>query len=997
MNTNSFVKSKYRVSLVVLLLLALVFSLGPDRPSLAQGGELRRAEIIEIARRYATHSWTATSNNVLHTDIVDTPNREYYTSWPAWMGWSIGENVAVPYQWGGWSALGDLDLRLIPDDDGRYFDEQLRMGYAAGDINTAFYYPDWDGHGAAGVDCSGLVSRAWRTNTKYGSDGLRNISRPIKFEDLRAGDLLYRPGHVMLFKEFVTPERATPGTTRIRVYEASGYDWKVSEREYLLRTLGEEREEPWRGTGYRTNVVTLERDGDRTQFPGYLPRTYLNPIDIVLVIDRSGSMGYESKIESAKNAAKAFIDLMRIGDKIGVVDFDDKVTVTYPLTEIDPGGAVRTAAKNAIDTLYARDYTSIGGGLKKGQDELNTRGAGDPVRVMVLLSDGLENTPPYVANVLPGIIADKIVVYTVGLGSDADQELLQGIAEQTRGTYRFSPTGRELVEIYNSISARVYGQSVVRTVSGTVASGGTAEESVLVDSTIGEVTFSVFWTGSDLDLVLVRPDGSIVDPSVAETDPDISFTSSTTYEFYKIAGPQYGEWKMRIFGKLTPSEGEQYTISVSVIDAMILTVETDKPTYYVGAPIRITASIEDNFLDVTEPQYILGVTMEVTAEDPGRNVYSFGLYDDGLHGDGEANDGVYANIFANTSFVGSYNFNTRVSGVNNRHGQPFTREYAFSIVVSEVAPLTLALDKDWNLISFNREPADTTISTVLNPIAGQYLAILGYDGGGLAYYPDVPDQYNTLRDMDPYHGYWIKTTTTTTLPIIGNLVPVTTPLSLDEGWNLVSYLPDSSLPISIALSSIEGQYTAVLGYDQGAMSSYPELPDHMNSLQTVEPQHGYWIKMRQPGTLIYPATGVSGLGVAMAEMPANTPQAPQGVIPTNQWVDFYSLNSTVNGEPIPVGTRITAFDPDGVKVGETIVTHPGSFGVLSVYGDDPLTPEDEGARPGETITFYVNGQQATVTGPDEPIWSGFGDLRNVDLSVNLPAGQIKVRLPLIIK
>jgi hypothetical protein len=343
---------------------------------------------------------------------------------------------------------------------------------------------------------------------------------------------------------------------------------------------------------------------------------------------------------------------------------------------------------------------------------VNEQGESDPIKDMVLLSDGLENTAPFVEDVLPGIINDNMVVYSVGLGSDADQELLKSVADRTGGVYRFAPSAQELWQIYNSILVKVYGESVVRTASGTVAQGGVAEESVLVDSSIGSATFAVFWPGSDLDLVLVQPDGSLIDSVVAHADPNITFVSGATYEFYKVDAPQYGEWKLRILGVSTPSGGEQYSISVTATDAMIFTAAPDKVEYFTGAPIKITASIEDSYLDVITPQYILGVSMQVTAEDPAGNTYFFDLYDDGLHGDSEANDGIYANAFGDTFLVGSYNFNIKVSGVNNRHGQPFAREYAFSTVVGERLKVDIDIKpgSDPNSINCNNEKNVITVA-----------------------------------------------------------------------------------------------------------------------------------------------------------------------------------------------------------------------------------------------------------------------------------------------
>jgi hypothetical protein len=313
---------------------------------------------------------------------------------------------------------------------------------------------------------------------------------------------------------------------------------------------------------------------------------------------------------------------------------------------------------------------------------------------MVLLSDGYENYRPFWDTVKGNIISDHIAVHTLGVGSDADQVLLARIASETGGIYRFADANG-LRYVFNSLLVKVYGEEVARTASGIVPSGGTVEESVLVDSTMGSTTFSLFWPGSDLDLTLVQPDGRVIDPSVAETDPDISFTSGSTYEFYQVFAPQPGVWTMRIFGESTPADGEDYTISVSGMDAMIFSVDPDKDEYYSGEPIILTASIEESLLDSpTEPEYIHGVAMQVTVEDPALNQYSFDLYDDGLHGDGRTDDGVYANTFSNTSLAGSYNFKVQVSGVNNRDAQPFTREYLLSMVF-KAGPIMQVQPTNW--------------------------------------------------------------------------------------------------------------------------------------------------------------------------------------------------------------------------------------------------------------------------------------------------------------
>ncbi len=115
-----------------------------------------------------------------------------------------------------------------------------------------------------------------------------------------------------------------------------------------------------------------------------------------------------------------------------------------------------------------------------------------------------------------------------------------------------------------------------------------------------------------------------------------------------------------------------------------------------------------------------------------------------------------------------------------------------------------------------------------------------------------------------------------------------------------------------------------------------------------------------------------------------------GVIPTNAWVDIFSRNSVYNGQPLPVGAVVAAYDPQGVKCGEFTVRTAGKFGIMACYGDDATTPGDEGAVSGDILHFTINGDAAQVTAvalngvavaPDTPItWNQHGDRWEINLS-----------------
>ncbi len=105
------------------------------------------------------------------------------------------------------------------------------------------------------------------------------------------------------------------------------------------------------------------------------------------------------------------------------------------------------------------------------------------------------------------------------------------------------------------------------------------------------------------------------------------------------------------------------------------------------------------------------------------------------------------------------------------------------------------------------------------------------------------------------------------------------------------------------------------------------------------------------------------------------------VIPTNEWIRLYGQNNYLNGNPLPVGAVVDAYDPDGVNCGRFIVDTEGEYGVMPVYRDDIYTDDvDEGAELNDPITVYINGLPASMNGPDTPVWSRIGEPFNVEVS-----------------
>ncbi|UCE17404.1 MAG: DUF11 domain-containing protein, partial [Gemmatimonadota bacterium] len=205
------------------------------------------------------------------------------------------------------------------------------------------------------------------------------------------------------------------------------------------------------------NVATVTLD-----LEGICPRG--KPADIMLVIDISSTMLNDSRIDSARSAAKAFVDLMRDVDWAGLVAFGDNATLELGLTAMD--GAGKTLLKGAIDGLLVGGFTNIGDAIRVANHEIADIGrGGDTLGVQILLSDGLPNRPLGLPNP-PGpqgyaiMAADSarmlgIQIETIGLALESFPfgiQLLQDIADTTGGHYHDSPTPDSLRSIFINIA-----------------------------------------------------------------------------------------------------------------------------------------------------------------------------------------------------------------------------------------------------------------------------------------------------------------------------------------------------------------------------------------------------------------------------------------------------------------------------------------------------------------------------------------------------------------
>jgi Ca-activated chloride channel family protein len=172
--------------------------------------------------------------------------------------------------------------------------------------------------------------------------------------------------------------------------------------------------------------------------------------DMVIVLDRSGSMSGPEKIPYAKTAIRDVLARLQERDRFALVSFSDNAVVHTPLVEVTP--AVRENLHATVDGIIAGGGTNIGDGLNAAADLLSGNSS-DRARKVLLLSDGQANQgitqPEALAELARQLTRYGAVVSTIGMGLDFNETVMTQLADHGMGHYAFLEDLSGLSQILN--------------------------------------------------------------------------------------------------------------------------------------------------------------------------------------------------------------------------------------------------------------------------------------------------------------------------------------------------------------------------------------------------------------------------------------------------------------------------------------------------------------------------------------------------------------------
>ena len=417
---------------------------------------------------------------------------------------------------------------------------------------------------------------------------------------------------------------------------------------------------------------------------------------VAIVLDRSGSMsdpagGLSTKRDLLSNAIQVFRDLMLSDDEVAVVTFDDVVETPVAMEQVSVAPIFST-----ID-IAPRGSTWIGGGIQQGAAQLAA--ATHTNRSMIVLTDGNENVHPYIGELAAGIMTNRTYAIGFGLPGDVSDAALQQITSNTHGDLII--TGAVTTDEQRFALTKYFVQVLA----------GVTRMDVILDPQgslfVGEVQIIPFQiTEADVyaDIItlcpipkliqfyLETPDGTIVKPSDAATEPNIKYIMGQQVVYYRVAlpalatdaaGSHSGTWKAILgirkgddFGRLAASKSVSnilqtqsisgslpYNFIVHTYSNLTFRSRLHQSSLKPGAMVTLFASL--NEYDVPLPTDA-AVWAEVTSPDNGR--FDLKLV--------KIDTGTYSASF-NASMAGIYSSRVRAEGLTSK-GSLFTREHTLT-------------------------------------------------------------------------------------------------------------------------------------------------------------------------------------------------------------------------------------------------------------------------------------------------------------------------------
>ena len=197
------------------------------------------------------------------------------------------------------------------------------------------------------------------------------------------------------------------------------------------------------GEGKRLQLLRIGLQGR------VIPDEHRKDATLTFVIDVSGSMQRENRLELVKKALNLLVDQLRPTDKVGIVVYGSRGRLLLPHTGVER----RSEILAAINSLEPGGSTNAEEGLRIGYDLAWRNASVNHINRVILCSDGVANVgktgPGAILKEIRTYVDKGIVLSTVGFGmGNYNDVLMERLADTGNGSYAYVDTLSEAKRIF---------------------------------------------------------------------------------------------------------------------------------------------------------------------------------------------------------------------------------------------------------------------------------------------------------------------------------------------------------------------------------------------------------------------------------------------------------------------------------------------------------------------------------------------------------------------
>ncbi len=352
-------------------------------------------------------------------------------------------------------------------------------------------------------------------------------------------------------------------------------------------------------------------------------------MNVVFVIDESGSMGNTDRDKFRYEAVEAFMALSaESGNYMGAISFDDSIIERIDICQVTDKTVKEAIAKRIKSVPKGKD-TNIGQALKLATDMIINQGNSNLDSAIIILSDGKTDLPQNPKGLTKAeqdrqdaIEAAKkydIDIYSVCLnqnGAAIQSEIQEASDATVTDGFREVRNAEDLTSVFNMFYEMIYGTETIRIADTIIPEGGKLVVPFTIPSVGVEeanVTINRSNYRKKLDYGLTKPDGT----ELSKSEVDSMLYDTNTYSVIKIDKPEGGEWNLVISG----DEGARVQVNMIYNSDLSLTLsDVGAGKIMLNNPIPLSVEVMSNGAVVTDQSMLEAnpVHIAVTSAKTGK-------------------------------------------------------------------------------------------------------------------------------------------------------------------------------------------------------------------------------------------------------------------------------------------------------------------------------------------------------------------------------------------